>query len=212
MRKILMVTSEADLLDAEERVKRIVEQYVLFLEDYPTKTMRSRHGAMGPVAKILQRVKAGADDYVQLCSLAWRSLEMSDGSKGYLHSSQMMEPLEKATKELVELRRRLPLSKIDKVITQISDDVYYERRKKSILFLEKTRQEFIGYLKVKYPTVEALATAWEDKKITDFEKAGFPSRRNEGYQKAKGTRKADIDGFWNSRSELQDVIEEDDVE
>jgi hypothetical protein len=137
---------------------------------------------------------------------------MNPKAQGYL-SPTALQALEEGTARLVELCRNIPVTAVAKVVERIDYSLYYARRKKSIEWLENTRQMFIRFLQEKYHNdFKELVEAWGEKDtqdLTDFADVRYPSDKSEAYKKASQGKKADIDAFWQQYPD-QAIREEED--
>ena len=194
MRNIIMArVKRFDIDEYRVKINESVRLFTCYLGEYPAKTTRSKHGIMGPVAKILERAKTGKWDAGALTGYALRVHEMNQKTRGYI-SNHAREALEQGTEIIVQLCKEIPVTAVDKVIEQIDYKIYYELRKNSLLFFETIKQEFIGFLKAKYNDVNELSKAWGDKKLASFEQVKYPSKNMD--KKANPSYKQDVEDFW----------------
>jgi len=194
MRQLVMTTGgRFDIDSIRPDIEEIVNAFDRYLDDYPVKTAKSMHSLMGPVPMILDGARVRKESLQTLVGRAVRAHEMNPRTQSYL-SPKALEALETATTKLLALCSRVPATAVTKVTERIRYSVYYARRKKGIEWLEQTRQEFINFLRGRYPSDAALVQAWGQGDMT-LEKVSFPSINNEGYKKANSKKKADIDDF-----------------
>lgn len=200
MRKVITVSTRwFDTSEAKPDIQAIVSAFDRYLDDYPVKSAKSKHGIMGPVARILDRAKAGGYTEEALIGDAMRVHEMNPKARGYL-SPVARQNLEDGTRRLLALCRNVPTTSIVKVIEQIDYSLYYERRTKGIKWLEEMRVRFGGFLKEKYANDEDYQRAWsksKDAKKLSLSNPPFPSRNSDDYLRRDPQRKEDIDAFWN---------------
>jgi len=214
MRKVIAVQSEHfDLDSIRPKLESIVGKFAQYLDDYPIKTVRSKHALMGPVAKILERAQTRNWDAQSLTGYAMRVHEMNPKTRGFLNPFAL-QALEEGTVELVALCHEVPVTVVAKVVERIDYGVYYVRRKKGLERLEDTRQMFIRFLKIKYDSdFDRLAEAWGEKDIKDiksFDGIRYPSAKNGVYKGAGPATKNDIDEFWTQYADQAAREEEDD--
>jgi len=208
MRKPITVQCRRfDLDSIKPKMESIICAFDTYLDGYAVKTARSKHAIMGPVAKILERAQTRRWDVEGLVGYALRIHEMNPKSHGFI-SLEARAALERGTKEVIELCRDVPVTSVAKVIERLDYSIYYRRRVKALTRIEKIRSAFVNYLKDQYPDDNALALAWKEKGLT-FESVRYPSQSSDSYKKAKGSKKDDIDGFWN---QYQLGKEEEEVE
>ncbi len=165
-----------------------------YLEEVPRKSTKSKHGLMGPVGKILSEVKSGRRDPASLKGYAVRVQEVL----GRGPSAACMENLENGIDAVVRLLTGVPVAFRDKVLDRLDYGLYYELRKRQAASKEARRQSWIGYLRTKYGTTDALAAAWDEAGIS-FEELWIPSKAEGGRGKKATARQADIADFWESR-------------
>jgi len=85
MRKAITVSTRSfDTTEAKPDIQAIVAAFDRYLDDYPVKSARSKHGIIGPVARILDRAKAGGYTEEALIGDAMRVHEMNPKTRGYL--------------------------------------------------------------------------------------------------------------------------------
>jgi len=214
MRKVISVaTKTLDTGTKKDQINAIVAAFDRYLDDYPVKTARTKHGVMGPVARILDRAKAGGYTEEALIGDAMRVHEMNPKARGYL-KPEARQNLAEGTHLLLALCGDVPMTSLVKVIDQIDYSLYYARRTKGITWLEEKRQLFSDFLRTRYPTDEALRKAWtksKDVKRITLADAPFPRRTGDDYGSRDPQRKADIDEFWASLV-AEDVVEPEDEE
>jgi hypothetical protein len=213
MRKVITVTTASfDIGSAKPQIGKIVAAFDRYLDDYPVKNARSKHGLMGPVARILDRAKAGGYTEEALIGDAMRVHEMNPKSRNYL-SPIAQRNLEDGTRLLLELCRETPTTALVRVIDQIDYSLYYARRTRSIIWLEEKRMLFAEFLRKRYANDEGFQRAWarsKDAKRLKLDSAPFPRRSGDDYSRDQ-QRKTDIDEFWGSvdPEEIVDDTEEE---
>lgn len=209
MRQLIMNRGERfDLDSIRSDIAEIVQAFNRYLDEYPVKTARSMHSLLGPVPMILDGARVRKESLQTLVGRAVRMHEMNPRTKGYLPPSAL-EELETATTKLLDLCNRVPVTAVTKVTERIRYSVYYERRKKGVLWLEDTRLAFIKFLRERHADDAALAAAWGEKDAT-LATVRFPSQKNEAFHKAKEAKKADIKAFWELPEAERFIEEEDD--
>jgi hypothetical protein len=196
-----------DIETVRPKIEAIADAFDRYLEEYPVKTARTMHGLMGPVPMILDGARVRKEDSKTLIGKAVRMHEMNPKTKGYL-SPAALEALEKATNDLLELCKSVPVTAVTKVTERIRYNVYYTRRKKRIERLEQTRQAFINFLRDRYKTESALTKAWDEEGLT-FEAVRYPSKRE--IERAKDKKKEDLEAFW-ALPIAERLVEEEDEE
>ncbi len=213
MRKVITVRGgRFDLDSVRPKIESIVVQFDKYLDEYPVKTAKSKHGVMGPVAKVLERAQTRKWDAQALTGYALRAHEMNPKARGYL-SPAARQALEEGTTQLVDLCREVPITAVAKVVERIDYSLYYVRRKKGIEWLENTRQMFVRFLQDRYnEDFDKLSAAWgekDTKDISSFDEIRYPSDKSEAYKKAGTVKKSDIDEFWKQYADQAAREEED---
>lgn len=208
MKTLIMTTGERfDIEAIKPEIDEIVAAFDRYLDDYPIKTSRSMHSLMGPVPMILDGARVRKEDVATLVGRAVRAHEMNPRSKNYL-PPPALAALETATSKLLALCHKVPVTAVTKVTERVRFGLYYNRRKKGIERLERTRHEFISFLRKRYANDVAFADAWNKPTLT-FETAPFPSKNTEGYRN-NVARKADIDAFHDFTSADKAILEQED--
>lgn len=209
MKKLIMTTGERfDIEAIKPDIEEIVSAFDHYLDDYPVKTSRSMHSLMGPVPMILDGARVRKESAATLVGRAVRAHEMNPRTRSYL-SPDALAALETATTKLLDLCQKVPVTAVTKVTERIRYSVYYVRRKKGIEWLEKTRLEFINFLRQKYSDDATLENTWGEPDLT-FEKVRYPSKNGEGYKKANTAKKADIDAFHVLPTADRLIVDEED--
>lgn len=210
MRQLIMTKGERFEIDSlRNDIEEIVRAFDRYLDEYPVKTAKSMHSLMGPVPMILDGARVWKESVQTLVGRAVRAHEMNPRTKGYL-APGALEALETATTKLLDLCSRVPETAVTKVTERIRYSTYYARRKKGVEWLERTRLEFVKFLRGKYTDDAALASSWGEKDTT-LTGVRFPSQKNEAYKNASTTKKADIDAF-RALPEADQFAEEEEPE
>ncbi|MCK8825368.1 hypothetical protein [Fuchsiella alkaliacetigena] len=174
----------------KEKIEEIAHHFATYLDDFWGKSSsNSKHATMGPVGKVLEKVKTaewGKDD---LLGYTIRVHEMNS-DKGYL-SDEALEGLEQGITEVLKLVDDIPLQAKSKAIEHIGYAVYYKQRKKDFEYYEQVKQEFVSFLKEKYGTEEEVSESWKEE--VSFDDIRYPSKSQ--LQDACGQRKEDIKKF-----------------
>jgi len=149
-RPLIIVQQQSyDWQAAKQQIGGIAEHFSAYLSEFRSKrASTSKHAALGPVGKLLNKAAAGERNLESLLGYTLRIHEMS-GKSAYL-SSAGMEHLRSGAAELLALLAATPLVARDRILAQIDDGVYYLRRKDLFDFLEGRRQAFIALLRKKY--------------------------------------------------------------
>lgn len=179
-----------DVDEVKKDRETIVKTFDEYLDYYPTKSGKSKHDIMGPVAKILERAKTRKWRAGAIKGYALRIHEMNPKS-GFV-SKDAADKLSQGIDALMELCEKTPTTLLNRLLEQIDYEIYFNRRKKTIEYLEETRKRFIEFLKRQYSTGDTLATAWNEPGLT-FEDVYYPSKNP---KKANEQKKANIAAFW----------------
>ncbi|OGF68311.1 MAG: hypothetical protein A2Y62_11475 [Candidatus Fischerbacteria bacterium RBG_13_37_8] len=193
------------------KVEEIRIAFDTYLNSYPAKTARTKHSIMGPIGKILQHAKSGKWDVKSLSGYALNIHMMNTQVKGITDESR--GALEKGIEKLISLIKEVPVNIQDKVIDLIDYGLYYQRRKKEMESREKTRLEFINFLKEKYKTEDALQKAWEENNAK-FEDVYLFGPKSPTFKRASQAKKNDIKAFWEylkakGKEEIIETISEE---
>jgi hypothetical protein len=196
VRDIIFTHVEAfDLDKVKPEIEEIRDAFDMYLETYPEKTAKSKHGLMGPAGKILQKVKNEKWDTESLTGYAL-NIHMAN-PKTKTISNEARALLEKGIDKLLTLLSKVPITAQDKVLERIDYGLYYQRRKKWIIGREERRSKLIEFFKNKYGFPENLAEAWKEKieKIGEnFEKIWIPKK--DEFDRFKGQKKIDFIEFF----------------
>jgi hypothetical protein len=216
-----MLQPEQPKLSEEEtnaRVKEIVTLFDAYLDEYRVKSARSKHALMGPVAKVLDRAKAGQWDSEPLTGYALRMHEMNPRNAGV--SLEAATKLRDGVDALLRLCRDVPVTQLAGKIEQIDYSLYWQRRVKGIAWLEQQRTALIAFLNEKYAgDNRAFAEAWGLKRG----KGGEPTINSQHYFGPNHRRyrdgtiqlKADMDQFYErmrAQGAAPEAAAEDDEE
>ncbi len=195
MRNFIFTRVEHFELDSiQPIIDEIRDDFDRYLDTYPVKTSRTKHGLMGPVGKILQEVKGGKWDPTSLTGYALNIHLSNPKIQGI--SDEARSALEEGVTKLINLMKRIPVTAHDKVLDRIDYGLYYLRRKKGIEYFESIKRDWISFLKERYEDGEKLSKAWNEniEKIgKDFENIGYPSKKL--FSKAKGQKRKDMEDF-----------------
>ena len=176
------------------KINEIRDAFDRYLDTYPVKTARSKHGLMGPAGKIIQEVKGGKWDATSLTGYAL-NIHLSN-TKVKTISDGARSALEEGVTKLINLMREIPVGSYDRVLDRIDYGLYYLRRKKGLAWLESIKSKWIDFLKERYGNGEKLSEAWKEKieKIgNDFELIGYPSKKS--FTEARGQKRTDMEEF-----------------
>jgi len=183
-----------DLDSIQDRIEEIRVAFDIYLDSYPVKTGKTKHGIMGPVGKILQDIKRGKWDVAALSGYALNIHLNNRKAKGMSDSAR--SALEEGITKIISLLKSVPVTAQDKVLELIDYGLYYERRKKSMTRFETVKMDWISFLNQKYLTGQALAEAWEEKLQNigeNFEKITYPSKKV--FFESKGQKRIDLEQF-----------------
>jgi len=202
MRKVITLQIEPKLKTEEvkARTREIISLFDGYLDEYPIKNARSKHAVMGPVAKILERAKAGQWDVEPLTGYALRVHEMNPRVG---HISQLaVEKLHEGTNKLLQLCQVIPMTDLARTVEQIDYGLYFQRRSKGLVWLAERSKELVTFLHSKYQSDEDFAKAWGLKKlkgqITD---QGYFGVNSKPFKIGNQTLQADMQEFYNLMKE-----------
>lgn len=199
MRKPITIQSKPFELteDVKQRIQEVVRLFDAYLDEYPVKSARSKHALMGPVAKVLDRAKAG-DWYTEpLTGYALRIHEMNPRARGRPVSLSAVDNLEKGTDALLVLCQSVPITALARIVDQVDYHLYYVRRKKGLAWLEERKQQLINWLQERYKGGdEAFAKAWGLKKGSRIGDQYYFGPSSKTYLGGTDQLKADMDAFY----------------
>ena len=198
MRHFIFTKIEQFSIDSiAPKINEIRDAFDRYLDTYPVKTSRSKHGLMGPVGKIIQEVKGGKWDATSLTGYAL-NIHLANPRVKTI-SDAARSALEEGVTKLINLMREIPVGAYDRVLDRIDYGLYYLRRKKGLAWLESIKSRWIDFLKERYGNGEKLSQAWKERleKIgNDFEFITYPSKKL--FEEAKGQKQKDMDEFIRS--------------
>jgi len=206
MRQIIMVNlGDVNLKERKEEINNLVKKLSEYLDFYPIGKNPTKYERMGPVGKIIGMAKNRKNTPEFIKARALRIHEMNRIS-GYV-SSEALQILEEAVDELLEFRQQLSPIELSRIMEMIDYEVYFNRRKKSILELEQIKKEFIEYLKDIYNNnLNDLKSRWEKQDIPDWDDIKFPTKSGKYFQEGNDIQKEDIKKFWEQHKDLERKI------
>ena len=195
MRRFIFTRIESFNMDAVgPRIDEIRLAFDNYLDTYPVKTARSKHGLMGPVGKILQEVKGGKWDATSLSGYALNIHLSNPRVKGI--SDAARSALDEGVTKLIDLLKSAPVTAHDRILDRIDYGLYYLRRKKGLAWLESVRKDWAAFLRNRYGDGLSAAEAWKEKPGSigkDFEYLPYPGKQ--AFNKAKGQKRKDMEEF-----------------
>ncbi len=195
MKNFIFTRTESFDLDAvESRIDEIRGAFDRYLDTYPVKTAKSKHGLMGPVGKILQEVKGGKWDAPSLMGYAMNIHLSNPRVKGISEAAR--SALDEGVAGLIDLLKAAPVSTHDRILDRVDYGLYYLRRKKGLAWLESVRKQWVAFLKNRYGDGLAVAGAWQEKIENigkDFENLAYPGKS--AFDKSKGQKRKDMEEF-----------------
>lgn len=199
-RQVMQVVDKKSGLDPEELRKRmldIVDHFDAYLDGYPGgKAARTKHAVMGPVAKVLDRLRHGRGDVEDTVGFALRAHEAR--SRGFI-APEALDHLKNGTSKLKELLGIVPEGAVARTVERVDYSVYFRRKEKSVAFMHEMSQKFGSYVGGD-PEREQL---WAGKL------PHFPSRSGKWFDKLDEKLKAEIAAFWEKiRAENRAAAEE----
>jgi hypothetical protein len=201
-RQVMQVVEEKPGLDPEEIRKQIldiVDHFDVYLDAFPgAKAGRSKHAVMGPVAKVLDRLRHGRGDVEDTVGYALRVHEGNPRAAGFI-SPDALGHLKDGTAKLRVLLGAVPAGTVARTVERIDYAVYFRRREKSVAFMHEMSEKFSSYV----DEDPGRRQKW-------FAKLPhFPSRSGKWFEKLDEKLKADIGAFWEKiRAENRAAAEE----
>jgi hypothetical protein len=194
-----------DVEQVQPQIDSARKAFTRYLDDVPRKSTRSKHGLMGPVGKILGEVKSGRRDAGSLKGYAIRVHEASGSSP----SPAGLEALEQGIDHLLALLAQVPVTAHDRLLDRLDYGLYFDLRKNALESKEARRQAWIGFLRDKYGSEQALSDGWGEE-IVSFDEISLPLKAQGARGKKATARQKDIAAFWESQGAA--VGEEEDDE
>lgn len=209
MRNFIFTRTESFDLDAvESKIDEVRGAFDRYLDTYPVKTAKSKHGLMGPVGKILQEVKGGKWDAPSLAGYAVNIHLSNPRVKGI--SDAARSALDEGVTGLIDLLKAAPVSMHDRILDRVDYGLYYLRRKKGLAWLESIREQWAAFLRNRYEDGLAAAGACQEKIENigkDFEKLAYPGKS--AFDKAKGKKRKDMEEFVHQSGLKGYAVEEE---
>ncbi len=200
---IMVQVKPFDIDKAQPRIDAARDAFARYLEEAPRKSIRSKHGLMGPVGKILGEVKSGRRDPASLKGYAIRVHEAAGRSP----SPTGLEALGRGIDELLGILAEAPVTAHDRLLDRLDYGLFFDLRKKALESKEARRQGWIGFLRGKYVSEAKLSEAWGEE-IGSFDELYLPRKAEGSKAKKASTRQRDIAVFWETQGVA--VTEEED--
>jgi hypothetical protein len=191
-------------------VVQIRADFARYLSGVPRKSKESKHGLMGPVGKLLSKIKTGMKDPDQLKGYI---LNVDRAVRTSLRIAKKLSPegmgaLERGINSTCELLKKAPPTVHDVLIDQLDYGLYFDLRKAETVAKEVRRQAWIGFVRDKYGSETRLSEAWGEE-ISAFDDL-YLLRKAEGSKTKKATaRQRDIAAFWESQGAAAVTEEEE---
>lgn len=201
MKRPLIVVQQQpyDWEAAKRQVEEVAGHLVAYLSTYRSKRATgSKHAALGPVGKLLNKAAAGERNLESLLGYTVRVHEMSSAG-GYL-PPDALKHLRQGAAGLLDLLSDAPVAVRSRLTEQVDDAVYYRHQKARYEWLSARRAAFLAFLRARYNDDEGqLVAAW-GKDAVPFDEVPYPSKKQQ--QRARSKAKAeDIEAFWKSQKE-----------
>ncbi len=194
---ILLQQAEAvDEGNLEASCAKVVAHFDRYLDHYPSKNRKSKHGVMGPVARVIDFVKIKGASAEHAVGFALRMHEMNPRAKGYV-SREAVEELEAGTRELLALVDAIPMARLPRTLERIDYALYFQRRKKGIAWFEDICKSFALFAATRRET---------------FPPSFFPPKRSERVAQLTDAQREVVDAFWKERPDLERAEADEDEE
>lgn len=213
IRPLLVVTKSKSSYEKEKdfksRLEQIAEDFVRYLDTYRSDKGRdSKHGKMGPVGKVLSRMRSGKVGK-EVLGEAVRIHEMTSArykdNKQSKLSPEGLKALEKAVHSLTDILGNTSLSERNRIIAAVDAIVYYLLERNRVTRLQAWHERFRNHVKGKYGDLEALRKAWGDPLLT-WDEIPFPYKST-----TNANVKVDVDEFYGTSSADKETEEEMEV-
>jgi hypothetical protein len=182
----------------EEVCTKVVASFDRYLDCYPSKNRRTKHGVMGPVARVIDLVKMKGASVEHAVGFALRMHEMNPRAKGYV-SREALEALEAGTRDLVAIVDMVPAARLPRVLERIDYALYHRRRKMGIAWVEEIARSFAEF---------------STSRNVSFPEAFFPPMKPEKLAPLTDAQRDIVREFWEERPDLEraEAEEEDEEE
>ncbi|ARU61525.1 hypothetical protein CBW65_11275 [Tumebacillus avium] len=194
----------------DARLQEAAEAFARYLHSFRTeKSKESKHGKMGPIGKLLSRMRSGKRGD-QVLGEAIRIHEMTakpfEGQKSTSITVEQFNSLKEGVFKLTEVLDDPNTSPADhkRILETVDAVIYFRLEKARKENLVKGLERFRAYLQTKYDTPEELAEAWDDTSVT-WEKIPFPTSKYDKNPKIK----AEIAEYL---AKLKEVLLEEDMD
>lgn len=197
--------------DLQFEVAQIRSEFVRYLSEVPRKSKDSKHGLMGPIGKLLSKLRSGDKDPDQLKGyiLNVDRAVRSSFRRAKRLSPECMDALEAGINKACALLSGAPPSAYEELVDQLDYGLYFDLRKAEVLGKEARRQAWIGFLRSKYGSEARLSEAWGEQ-VGAFQGLYLPQKK-EGAKGRKATvRQQDVAAFWESQGAI--AVAEDEEE
>jgi hypothetical protein len=195
---ILLKQAEAvDEVELEARCAKVVACFDRYLDHYPSKNRKSKHGVMGPVARVIDLIKVKGASAEHAVGFALRMHEMNPRAKGYV-SREAVEELETGTRELLALVAVVPTVRLPRTLERIDYALYFQRRKKGIAWFEDICKSFAKFAATRGGTFSPSFN--------------FPSRAPGKLAELTDAQREVVADFWTERPDLERAEADEDEE
>ncbi|WP_418791968.1 hypothetical protein [Phosphitispora sp. TUW77] len=192
-----------DYKEVLKDVEEIGKLFADYLTSYTSKNPgRSKHSDMGPVGKILRKVKTFFEGGADLKGEAIRIHQMT--AKNPYLATETLQKLELGIDKLVNLVNNVPLNARNRVIERVGYTVYWYHNKARQEYFSRIRREFSEYLCKKYKNEKGLQEAWEDENVS-FSNVPYPAKTIQGTKQSLN-KKADVQEFLNRNKDAEEFV------
>lgn len=186
-----IVLKQGEAVDEERLEKscaRVVALFDRYLDHFPSKSRKSKHAVMGPVARVIELVKVKGASADHAVGFALRMHEMNPRARGYV-SREAVEALEAGTRELLALVSMVPATRLARTLERVDYSLYYQRRKKGIAWLEEISRAFAAFA--------------SQRGVGFPESFAFPSMDPRRLEELDTVRREVVEAFWKERPDLE---------
>jgi hypothetical protein len=156
VKRSLFVVKRSTQKDYSESLEVIAENFATYLDRYyqPEKQSDSKHSKMGPIGKVLSKLRRH-NDIEALKGELLRLHQMGSKKKELVYSGQQL--IEEAFGKLKSILNESPLSKHSEIISKIDDRIYWKIENKKQKRIQQKFDRFISYLQNQFPEPEDMS-------------------------------------------------------
>jgi hypothetical protein len=190
----------------KQKLKEIAENFALYLSFYRSER-DSKHSKMGPVGKILSRMRTGKRSEAMMGeAIRIHEMDAKKNNRPYSEmSAEQYNALKSAIFDLSIELDNVTAAAHSRVISLVDAMVYFflEKRRKDFFFagIEK----FGAFLQTKYGSLDALAEAWKEP-VIDWDTVPFPTKKLDKFKNI--AIRNDVEAYLEQVNGNENAVEE----